>query len=211
VKENRAIGEGSEFHQLRDFVPGMDVKTIDWKRSARRRALVAKEQRAERNHHVIVALDNGYLMREEIAGLPKIDHAITAALATAWAAAIGGDLVGFYSYDVRPRDFAARNPAAWPSRGCALDRRHGICQPRDQPHAGDDRAQRPHPQAQPDHHLHRFRRHGLGRADAGKPRHSRQAPPDHLRHPARPGSGSAGGARPATWTASPRWWPPTRL
>ncbi|WP_208977940.1 DUF58 domain-containing protein [Labrenzia sp. 011] len=110
AKENRAIGEGSEFQQLRDFVPGMDIKTIDWKRSARRRSLVAKELRAERNHHVIVALDNGYLMREEIAGLPKIDHAVTAALATAWAAAVGGDLVGYYSYDVKPRTFAAPAP-----------------------------------------------------------------------------------------------------
>ncbi|RBW53458.1 DUF58 domain-containing protein [Ruegeria sp. A3M17] len=107
VKENRAIGEGSEFHQLRDFVQGMDVKSIDWKRSAKRRGLVAKELRSERNHHVIVALDNGYLMREEIAGLPKIDHAVTAALAVAWAAAIGGDLVGYYAYDVRPRSFVA--------------------------------------------------------------------------------------------------------
>lgn len=107
VKENRAIGEGSEFHQLQDFVQGMDVKAIDWKRSAKRRGLVAKELRAERNHHVIVALDNGYLMREEIAGLPKIDHAVTSALAVAWAAAIGGDLVGYYAYDVRPRSFVA--------------------------------------------------------------------------------------------------------
>lgn len=109
-KENRAIGEGAEFHQLREFVKGMDVKSIDWKRSARARSLVAKELRAERNHHVIVALDNGYLMREEIAGLPKIDHAVTAALATAWAAAIGGDLVGHYSYDVQPRSFSAPEP-----------------------------------------------------------------------------------------------------
>lgn len=110
VKENRAIGEGSEFHQLQDFVQGMDVKNIDWKRSARKRALVAKELRAERNHHVIVALDNGYLMREEIAGMAKIDHAVTAALATAWAAAIGGDLVGLYAYDVRPNVFLAPAP-----------------------------------------------------------------------------------------------------
>ncbi|MEM6889844.1 MAG: DUF58 domain-containing protein [Pseudomonadota bacterium] len=110
VKENRAIGEGTEFHQLRDFVPGMDASSIDWKRSARHRSLVAKEVRAERNHHVIVALDNGYQMREEIAGLPKIDHAITAALATAWAAAIGGDLVGLYAYDAKPRLFLPPEP-----------------------------------------------------------------------------------------------------
>lgn len=107
VKENRAVGDGSEFHQLRDFVQGMDVKTIDWKRSARRRSLVAKELRAERNHHVIIALDAGFQMREEIMGVPKIDHAVTAALATAWAAIVGGDLAGYYSYDVRPRTFVA--------------------------------------------------------------------------------------------------------
>ncbi|WP_419740514.1 DUF58 domain-containing protein [Ruegeria sp.] len=110
VKENRAIGEGTEFHQLRDFVPGMDANSIDWKRSARHWSLVAKEVRAERNHHVIIALDNGYQMREEIAGLPKIDHAITAALATAWAAAIGGDLVGLYAYDAKPRMFLPPEP-----------------------------------------------------------------------------------------------------
>lgn len=110
TKENRAIGEGSEFHQLRDFVRGMDVKTIDWKRSARRRSLVARELQAERNHHIILALDTGYLMREDIAGLPKIDHACSAALATAWAAAIGGDLVGYFAYDVRPRAFVAPQP-----------------------------------------------------------------------------------------------------
>ncbi len=110
VKENRAIGEGTEFHQLRDFVPGMDANSIDWKRSARHRSLVAKEVRAERNHHVIIALDNGYQMREEIASLPKIDHAITAALATAWAAAIGGDLVGLYAYDAKPRMFLPPEP-----------------------------------------------------------------------------------------------------
>ncbi|MGR3513407.1 MAG: DUF58 domain-containing protein [Paracoccaceae bacterium] len=110
VKENRAIGEGSEFHQLREFEPGMDVNTIDWKRSARRRTLLAKELRAERNHHVILALDNGYLMREEVGGMPKIDHAINAALATAWAAAMGGDLVGYFAYDARPSSFVAPTP-----------------------------------------------------------------------------------------------------
>lgn len=106
VKDNRAIGDGSEFHQLREFVSGMDVKSIDWKRSAKTRTLLAKELRAERNHHVILAVDNGLLMREEIGGLAKIDHAVTAALAVAWSATVGGDQVGHFAYDVQPRSFA---------------------------------------------------------------------------------------------------------
>lgn len=110
VKENIMRGEGSEFHQLREFTTGMDPRTIDWKQSARHHALVAKEMRAERNHHVMLALDNGFLMREEIAGLPKIDHAINAALACAWAAGLGGDLVGLYAFDSQPRMFLPPEP-----------------------------------------------------------------------------------------------------
>lgn len=110
VKENRLIGEGSEFHQLREYAAGMDPRAIDWKHSARHRMLMAKEMRAERNHHVMLALDNGHLMREEIAGLPKIDHAIAAALATAWAAGLGGDLVGMFAFDSQPRMFLPPEP-----------------------------------------------------------------------------------------------------
>ncbi len=116
IKENPMRGEGSEFHQLREFTTGMDTRAIDWKRSARKRDLVAKEMRAERNHQIILALDNGYLMREEIAGLPKIDHAVNAALATAWAAGLGGDLVGLFSFDAKPRIYLPPMPgrAAFP-------------------------------------------------------------------------------------------------
>ncbi|MGL6208471.1 MAG: DUF58 domain-containing protein [Paracoccaceae bacterium] len=104
-KDMRLKGSGSEFHQLRDFAPGMDPRQIDWKRSARLRSLVARETRAERNHQILLALDCGYLMSERIAGLPKLDRAINAALAMAWAAGLGGDHVGLYSFDSRPRQF----------------------------------------------------------------------------------------------------------
>ena len=104
-KDMRLKGTGSEFHQLRDFAPGMDLRQVDWKRSARLRTMVARETRAERNHQIILALDAGYLMSERIAGLPKLDRAINAALALAWAAGLGGDLVGFYAFDSRPRQF----------------------------------------------------------------------------------------------------------
>ncbi|ODN69473.1 hypothetical protein A6302_03240 [Methylobrevis pamukkalensis] len=110
VKENILRGEGSDFHQLRDFVRGMDSRTIDWKRSARHGSLLAREMRAERNHHVVLALDNGRLMREEIEGRPRIDHQIDAALALAWAAVIGGDQIGLYAFDARPRLFLPAEP-----------------------------------------------------------------------------------------------------
>ncbi|MSU88110.1 DUF58 domain-containing protein [Rhodobacteraceae bacterium 2CG4] len=117
VKDTVSRGEGSEFHQLVEFTTGMDTRAIDWKHSARHRALVAKEMRAERNHQIILALDNGYLMRGEVAGLARIDHAINAALAMTWAAGLGGDLVGLYSFDAEPRRYIPPQPgrAAFPA------------------------------------------------------------------------------------------------
>ena len=109
-KENYAEGEGSEFHQLRDYAPGESLRRIDWKRSARQRRLLSKETRAERNHNVVAVIDSGYLMREEIAGLAKLDHAINAALALTWAAAVGGDRAGLFTYDSAPRLWTPPEP-----------------------------------------------------------------------------------------------------
>jgi len=110
IKDISQRGEGSDFHQLNEFVQGMDPRSIDWKHSARHRKLVAKEMRAERNHQIILALDNGYLMREEVDGVPKIDHKINAALALAWAGVKGGDQVGLFAFDARPRLYAPPQP-----------------------------------------------------------------------------------------------------
>ncbi|MGZ2486787.1 uncharacterized protein (DUF58 family) [Rhizobium pisi] len=109
-KDLRLRGEGSEFHQLREFASGMDPRSIDWKRSARMRSLVVREMRAERNHQVILCIDSGRLMAEQLAGFTKLDRAINAALAMCWGAGLAGDLVGFYSFDSRPRLFVPALP-----------------------------------------------------------------------------------------------------
>ncbi len=96
------LGGGSEFHALRDFQAGMDRRTIDWKQSARHRDLLAKEFRAERNHHVMLALDTGRLMCEPVAGAPRIDHALNAALLLAYVGLKTGDRVGLFAFDARP-------------------------------------------------------------------------------------------------------------
>ena len=104
-------GDGSEFHQLRDFVPGMDRRSIDWKRSARRGQLVARETRAERNHQIILCVDTGHLMAERLGTLSKLDHAINAALALGWAGALAGDNLGFYSFGASPHRFLPPRPS----------------------------------------------------------------------------------------------------
>lgn len=109
-------GEGSDFHALKEFQTGMDLGDIDWKQSARHGKLVGREYRTERNHHVVIALDTGRLMSAPVAGLPRIDRALNAALLLAFASLRMGDRVGLFAFDSRPRlaSGLTSGPAAFP-------------------------------------------------------------------------------------------------
>jgi uncharacterized protein (DUF58 family) len=105
IKAQHQKGEGAEFEALREYMPGLDSRFIDWKHSARHRKLLCKEFRTERNHQVIMAFDTGYLMLEPVEGLTRLDHAINAALVLAWVSLQGGDLVGTYGFDAKVRQY----------------------------------------------------------------------------------------------------------
>lgn len=101
----RYVGDGTELDSLREHHLGDDPRWIDWKGSARHHRLITRQFRAERNQQVILALDSGRLMAEPLEGVPKLDHAVTAALVLAFVSLRAGDRVGWF-------DFAAR-VGAW--------------------------------------------------------------------------------------------------
>nr|WP_246328926.1 DUF58 domain-containing protein [Brevundimonas lenta] len=103
AKTQLDMGEGAEFQGLRDFQPGMDRRSIDWKQSARHSALLAKEFRTERNHNIIMALDAGRAACEPVAGMPRIDRFIHAALLLSYACLRSGDRAGLFAFDSQPR------------------------------------------------------------------------------------------------------------
>ena len=96
-------GEGSEFEALTEWRSGMDRRTIDWSHSARHRILLAREYRIERNNQIVFAIDSGRVMCEPVAGLPRVDRAISAALLAAYSALKLGDRVSLFGFDSRPR------------------------------------------------------------------------------------------------------------
>jgi uncharacterized protein (DUF58 family) len=103
----RLTGDGSEFDHLREYVPGFDIRTIDWKASARHAKLLCRHMRAERNRQVLIAVDSGRLMSEPIEGMPKEDHAIHAGLLLAMVSLLVGDRVGMAAFDDRLRHYCA--------------------------------------------------------------------------------------------------------
>ncbi|MCX7358975.1 MAG: DUF58 domain-containing protein [Alphaproteobacteria bacterium] len=103
IKPLRDRGEGSEFDALAEFQSGMDRRLVEWKQSARHIRLLAKEVRAERNHQLAFAIDTGRAMCEPIAGTPRVDWAINAALLLAYVGLKIGDRASFFSFDSKPR------------------------------------------------------------------------------------------------------------
>lgn len=101
LKIERYKGDGTEFESLKEHVRGDDHRAIDWKSSARHRKLVNRQFRAERNHQVVIAIDTGHLMCEPLAGIPKVDHAVNAALLLAYVSLRAGDRVGLATFDAR--------------------------------------------------------------------------------------------------------------
>jgi uncharacterized protein (DUF58 family) len=98
----RMRGDGSEFEALAEYQPGMDRRRIEWNSSARHARLLAREYEIERNNQIVLAFDCGQAMCEPIAGLARIDRAVTAALTTAWVALKAEDRVALFGFAARP-------------------------------------------------------------------------------------------------------------
>ena len=91
-------GEGSDFHQLREYRTGDAMRQIDWKASSRYRRLISKEYQDERDQHLVFMLDCSRHMRHQDAEGAHLDHALNAMLLLSYVAERQGDAVGFLSF-----------------------------------------------------------------------------------------------------------------
>ncbi|CAA0082746.1 Uncharacterised protein [Mycolicibacterium vanbaalenii] len=106
-------GQGTEFDSLREYVVGDDVRSIDWRATARRADVVVRTWRPERDRRVVIVLDTGRTSAGRVgvdpigarspgaepAGWPRLDWSMDAALLLAALAARAGDHVDFLAHD----------------------------------------------------------------------------------------------------------------
>ncbi len=99
----RGRGQGTEFDALREYVIGDDVRSIDWRASARRSDVMVRTWRPERDRRVVCVLDTGRTSAVRIGDEPRLDAAIDAALLLASLAARAGDRVDLLAVDTAVR------------------------------------------------------------------------------------------------------------
>ncbi|WP_404384377.1 DUF58 domain-containing protein [Knoellia locipacati] len=76
----RTRGQGTEFDSLRDYVDGDDVRSIDWRATARRRDLVVRTWQPEQHRRIIIVLDTSRTSAGRIDDSPRLDSGMDAAL-----------------------------------------------------------------------------------------------------------------------------------
>ncbi|MFF7556886.1 DUF58 domain-containing protein [Streptomyces olivaceus] len=96
-------GEGTEFDSLREYVPGDDTRSIDWRATARQSTVAIRTWRPERDRHILLVLDTGRTSAGRVGDAPRLDASMDAALLLGALASRAGDRVDLLAHDRRVR------------------------------------------------------------------------------------------------------------
>ncbi|MDX1906700.1 MAG: DUF58 domain-containing protein [Bacteroidia bacterium] len=104
VKKVRRIGHTSEFDQIKSYVGGDDVRTINWKATARSGSLMVNQYTDERAQHVYCLLDKSRAMKMPFEGMSLLDYAINTALVVSNIALYRQDRAGLVTFAEKIHD-----------------------------------------------------------------------------------------------------------
>jgi uncharacterized protein (DUF58 family) len=108
-------GQGSEFDSLRSYVVGDDVRSIDWRATARSTDVMIRTWRPERDRHLLLVLDTGRTSAGRVGDIPRLDASMDAALLLAALASRAGDRVDLVAYDRSVRASVQASPDLLPA------------------------------------------------------------------------------------------------
>lgn len=92
-------GQGTEFDSLREYVRGDDVRSIDWRATARAGTTMLRTWRPERDRHVVVVIDTGRTSAARVGDGARLDAALEATLLLSALATRAGDHVHLVMFD----------------------------------------------------------------------------------------------------------------
>jgi uncharacterized protein (DUF58 family) len=99
IKKMRRIGHSMEFEQIKEYVAGDDIRTINWKATARKNSLMVNHYQDEKSQQVYSVIDKGRVMRMPFEGMSLLDYAINAALVISNIAIRKEDKAGIITFN----------------------------------------------------------------------------------------------------------------
>ena len=105
TKKIRRIGQSLEFEQIKEYVSGDDIRTLNWKATAKRNQLMINQYVEEKSQSVYSIIDKGRAMQMNFNGLTLLDYAINATLAISNVILRKQDKVGMLSFSKKLEDW----------------------------------------------------------------------------------------------------------
>ncbi len=107
TKKVRRLGHSMEFEKIKDYVQGDDVRTINWKATARSTSLMVNTYTDARQQQIYCLIDKGRNMKMPFEGMTLLDHSINASLALLNVALLKQDKAGLITYANKIGDIVA--------------------------------------------------------------------------------------------------------
>jgi uncharacterized protein (DUF58 family) len=98
VKKIRRIGHTMEFEQIKEYVTGDDIRTLNWKSTAKKNSLMVNQFQDEKSQNVYMVIDKGRVMKMPFNGLSLLDYAINATLVLSNVILKKQDKAGMFSF-----------------------------------------------------------------------------------------------------------------
>ena len=99
VKRIRKIGHSMEFEQIKEYVPGDDYRSINWKATARKEGLMVNNYTDERSQQIYCLINKGRVMKMPFNGMTLLDYAINASLVLSNVALVKQDKAGIITFE----------------------------------------------------------------------------------------------------------------
>jgi uncharacterized protein (DUF58 family) len=110
--QSKKFGRGTEFDSLREYNPGDEYRSVNWKATARAGRPIINQYQVEQSRDLMLLIDCGRLMHTEIEGRPRLDRYLDAAVHLAYLALSQKDRVGLIAFDSEVTRFIAPNRSA---------------------------------------------------------------------------------------------------
>ncbi|MEN2400977.1 DUF58 domain-containing protein [Flavobacterium sp. MC2016-06] len=110
IKKIRRIGHTMEFEQIKEYVQGDDLRTLNWKATAKKNSLMVNQFQDEKSQSVYMAIDKGRVMQMPFEGLSLLDYAINSTLVLSNVILKKQDKAGIFAFSkkVENRVFAEK-------------------------------------------------------------------------------------------------------
>ena len=107
TKKIRKLGHTMEFEQIKEYVPGDDIRTVNWKATSKSNRLMVNQFQDEKAQRVFIIIDKGRTMKMPFKGLSLLDYSINASMALAHIILKKGDRAGMMTFSKKAENKVA--------------------------------------------------------------------------------------------------------